>query len=93
MPRPATSPPSAGPRPGAVVHLLCFRHRGDPPHPEHPPGCHTHAVSEAELRRAFAQGWSIDSLEAESWTEVVPEEAPAGEAPEVPFWLARIRRR
>lgn len=72
----------------AVVHLLCFSDHNPPPTGELPAGCHTHGVSEHELRQAFAAGWSIESLEL----ALVEFDTPRGQKLRLDTWLARIRR-
>ncbi len=66
--------------PGGRVHLLCFS--------EQVPGASgPRRVTQAEIREAFADGWTVESIEADQF-EVRPEFGP--ESP--PAWLARIVR-
>lgn len=67
-------------QPGGVLHLLCFS--------EHTAGTEgPRRVTQAEIRDAFADGWSIERIVAEAFevTEAWPGEPPRA-------WLARIVR-
>jgi SAM-dependent methyltransferase len=66
-------------KPGGLLVLLCFSD-ARPPIAEGP-----RRVSEAELRTAFASGWTIRSLEPSVFLNVAD---PAGS----PAWLAVIER-
>jgi SAM-dependent methyltransferase len=76
-------------RPGAVVHVLALSDAGRGFGPQ---------VSEADVRGAFTDGWTLESLEVTSYRGVVgPAHADAlglsvGSRVEEPAWLARIRR-
>jgi cyclopropane fatty-acyl-phospholipid synthase-like methyltransferase len=63
---------------GGVVHLLCFSDR-------QPGTAGPRRVTQAELRDAFADGWSVESIEPATFV-VNP---PIGDAQ---AWLARIVR-
>ena len=66
--------------PGGRVHLLCFS--------EHVPGVSgPRRVTQGEIHAAFAAGWTVESIEAETF-EVRPEFGP--EPPHA--WLATIVR-
>jgi SAM-dependent methyltransferase len=67
-------------RPGGVVHLLCFSDRV-------PGTLGPRRVSQAELRRAFADGWTVERIDDASF-EVNPD-FPLGRPH---AWLARIVR-
>ena len=66
--------------PGGVLHLLCFS--------EHTPGTRgPRRVTQAEIRAAFAEGWTVDRIEPEQLEvteEFGPEPAHA--------WIAKIVR-
>ena len=65
-------------RPGGTCYLMCFSDR-------QPGDWGPRRVSQAELRRAFTGGWSIESIEpAEFHVAIEPEQAQA--------WLATIQR-
>jgi catechol 2,3-dioxygenase-like lactoylglutathione lyase family enzyme len=65
-------------RPGATVHVLCFSDTG-------PGELGPHPVSEAELRRAFSDGWSV--------TSIVPARIHTTFGPDgFAAWLARVER-
>jgi len=66
--------------PGGVLHMLCFS--------EHTPGTWgPRRVTEAEIRAAFAAGWTVERIEP-SLLEVREEFAPAPAR----GWLAKIVR-
>jgi len=66
--------------PGGVLHLLCFS--------EHTPGTTgPRRVTQAEIRAAFAEGWTVERIEP-SVLEVREEYAPAPAR----GWLAKIVR-
>ena len=72
-------------RSGALVHLLCFNAHNDfDASIPRPPGCGTHPVDEAELRRAFGDGWAWESFKEVTGTS--PSRA------ERRFWLLRVRK-
>jgi len=73
-------------RSGATVHLACFSDRNTFDAGAAPPPGFAHGVAEAELRRAFAEGWT--------WEGLSPRAArpPALGGREVHLWLARIRK-
>ena len=65
---------------GTVLHLMCFS--------EHTPGTSgPRRVTQAELRDAFADGWSVERIEP-AILEVRPDWAPGP----AQAWLARIVR-
>src|ERR1700704_1482749 len=65
-------------RPGGTCYLMCFSDR-------QPGDWGPRRVSEAELRSAFAEGWTIESIEpAEFAVAIEPDRGPA--------WLATIHR-
>ena len=76
-------------RPGALVHVLALSDRGRGFGPE---------VSEAEIRGAFGDGWTLEALDETTYRGVVQEphvEAiglPVGTVVDEPAWLARVRR-
>jgi SAM-dependent methyltransferase len=76
-------------RPGAVVHVLALSDKGRGFGPE---------VSEAVVRDAFGDGWTLEALNETTYRGVVQEphvEAiglPVGSVVDEPAWLARIRR-
>jgi SAM-dependent methyltransferase len=76
-------------RPGAVVHVLALSDKGRGFGPE---------VSEAVVREAFRDGWTLEALDETTYRGVVQEphvEAigrPVGTVVDEPAWLARIRR-
>src|SRR5438093_27979 len=66
---------------GAVLHLLCFS--------EHTPGTDgPRRVTQGEISATFSRDWSVDSIEAETFTvsNLWPGPTPSA-------WLARIIRR
>jgi cyclopropane fatty-acyl-phospholipid synthase-like methyltransferase len=65
-------------RPGGTCYLMCFSDR-------QPGDWGPRRVSEAELRSAFADGWTIESIEPSEFEMAIePDRAQA--------WLATIRR-
>ena len=76
-------------RPGALVHVLALSDRGRGFGPE---------VSEAVIRGAFGDGWTLEALDETTYRGVVQEphvEAiglPVGTVVDEPAWLARVRR-
>ncbi len=67
-------------RPGGICRLLCFN--------EQTPGSWgPQRVSRQELHDAFADGWSIESIDAD-----VFELPPGNPAPQAHAWLAAVRR-
>jgi SAM-dependent methyltransferase len=67
-------------RPGGHCYLICFSDR-------QPGGWGPRRVSQDELRAAFGDGWSVTSIEANSF-----EVNPGMLAPTVQAWLATIQR-
>lgn len=67
-------------RPGGVLHLMCFSDR-------EPDGYGPRRVSQAELRAAFAQDWTVERIEAATFE--VRDDSPT---PPARAWLARIVR-
>jgi cyclopropane fatty-acyl-phospholipid synthase-like methyltransferase len=68
-------------QPGGVVHLMCFSERT-------PGEAGPRRVTQAEIREAFAEGWTVERIQAERF-EVDPEfmrDQPHA-------WLAKIVRR
>jgi SAM-dependent methyltransferase len=76
-------------RPGAFVHVLALSDKGRGFGPE---------VSEAVIREAFGDGWTLEALDETAYRGVVQEphvEAtgqPVGTVVDEPAWLARVRR-
>lgn len=76
-------------RPGAVVHVLALSDKGRGFGPE---------VSEAVVREAFRDGWTLEALDETTYRGVVQEPhvaaigRPVGTVVDEPAWLARIRR-
>lgn len=76
-------------RPGATVHVLALSDAGRGFGPQ---------VSEEVIRRAFSDGWELESLKTTTYRGVVGTahaEAlgePVGAHVDEPAWLARIRR-
>lgn len=75
-------------RPGATLHLLCFGDQSPPRTESRPLGCFTHAVSESELRQAFAAQWDLASVTPSRATLSVPGQ----DEREVQFLQARLIR-
>jgi SAM-dependent methyltransferase len=69
-------------RPGGHLYLMCFSDR-------QPGTAGPRRVSEEELRSAFAGGWEVDAVQADTF-EINP--GPFFEATQVQAWLAIIRR-
>ena len=69
-------------RPGGHLYLMCFSDR-------QPGTAGPRRVSQDELRSAFADGWQIDAIQADTF-EVNP--GPFFDATQVQAWLASIRR-
>jgi cyclopropane fatty-acyl-phospholipid synthase-like methyltransferase len=67
-------------RPGGRYHLICFSDR-------QPGDWGPRRVRQDELRAAFSDGWSVTSIEADTF-----EVNPGMPAPIVQAWLAAIRR-
>ncbi|MDQ6856540.1 MAG: class I SAM-dependent methyltransferase [Candidatus Dormibacteraeota bacterium] len=65
-------------RPGGTYYMMCFSDR-------QPGDWGPRRISEAELREAFAVGWSIKSIEALKFTVTI-------DPGEVEAWLATIER-
>lgn len=76
-------------RPGALVHVLALSDKGRGFGPE---------VSEAVIREAFGEGWTIEALDETTYRGIVQEphvEAvgqPVGTVVNEPAWIARARR-
>ncbi|MBE1547269.1 SAM-dependent methyltransferase [Mycobacterium sp. OAS707] len=76
-------------RPGGVVHVLALSDAGRGFGPQ---------VSEAEIRGAFGDGWTLEALDTTTYRGVVQQaqaEAiglPVGTRVDEPAWLARARR-
>ena len=76
-------------RPGALVHVLALSDKGRGFGPE---------VSEAVIREAFGDGWTLEALDETTYRGVVQQphvEAlgqPVGTVVDEPAWLARVRR-
>lgn len=75
-------------QPGGVLHLLALAEHEPPFGPQ---------VSQDDIRTAFTDGWSVESIEQASYRGIATEERAAelGLTPgivDVPAWLARIRR-
>ncbi|MGV0718036.1 class I SAM-dependent methyltransferase [Mycolicibacterium sp. XJ662] len=76
-------------RAGGVVHVLALSDRGRGFGPQ---------VSEADLRSAFGQGWTLEELAETTYRGVVAQSQadaiglPSGTVVDEPAWLARIRR-
>lgn len=76
-------------KPGALVHVLALSDKGRGFGPE---------VSEAVIREAFGDGWTLEALDETTYRGVVQAphvEAigqPVGSVVDEPAWLARIRR-
>jgi cyclopropane fatty-acyl-phospholipid synthase-like methyltransferase len=68
-------------KPGASLYLMCFSDR-------QPGDFGPRRVSQDELRAAFADGWSVDTIEAEAF-----EMNPGLPIPEARAWLATVRRK
>ncbi|MCP2255347.1 Methyltransferase domain-containing protein [Prauserella aidingensis] len=77
-------------RPGAVVHVLALAESEDPGFGPR--------ISDAAVRDAFADGWTIEELTSNRYRAVArggDAEAlgvPSGTVVDLPAWLARIRR-
>ncbi len=72
-------------RPGGVFHLLCFSD-------QEPPGNGPRRVTQAEIRAAFHDGWTVETIrESRFQTTDSPGASSTGPA-EPKAWLARIRR-
>jgi len=67
-------------RPDGCCYLMCFSDRK-------PGGYGPRRISQDELRTAFADGWTVDSIEADTF-----EVNPGMPAPTAQAWLAAIRR-
>ena len=67
-------------RPGGRCYLMCFSDR-------QPGGWGPRRVSQDELRASFGDGWSVTSIEADTF-----EVNPGMPAPVVQAWLATIQR-
>jgi cyclopropane fatty-acyl-phospholipid synthase-like methyltransferase len=65
-------------QPGATLHLMCFSDR-------EPDWGGPHRITQQQLRRAFAQGWRVESIEPSTFVT-------ATTSGNVHAWLARIRR-
>jgi SAM-dependent methyltransferase len=76
-------------RPGGVVHVLALSDAGRGFGPQ---------VSEAQIREAFGDGWTLEALDTTTYRGVVQQaqaEAiglPVGTRVDEPAWLARARR-
>jgi len=76
-------------RPGGVVHALALSDAGRGFGPQ---------VSEAQIREAFGDGWTLEALDTTTYRGVVQQaqaEAiglPVGARVDEPAWLARARR-
>jgi SAM-dependent methyltransferase len=76
-------------RPGGVVHVLALSDAGRGFGPQ---------VSEAQIRGAFGDGWTLEALDTTAYRGVVQQaqaEAiglPVGTRVDEPAWLARARR-
>lgn len=77
-------------RPGGLVHVLALSDKGRGFGPE---------VSDAVIREAFADGWTLEALDETTYRGVVQEPhaeplgLPVGTVVDEPAWLARVRRR
>lgn len=75
-------------RPSGVVHVLALAEGGPPIGPK---------VSDAVIREAFAEGWTLEDLRSTTYRVVVPAEGAEelGLQPRAridqPAWLARVR--
>jgi len=65
-------------RPGGMYYLMCFSDR-------EPGDCGPRRVSQAELRAAFADGWSIKSIEPATFAVTIDDNGAQA-------WLATIER-
>jgi SAM-dependent methyltransferase len=76
-------------RPGGVVHVLALSDAGRGFGPQ---------VSEAAIREAFTDGWTLEALDTTTYRGVVGERhteaygVPVGTQIDEPAWLARVRR-
>ena len=76
-------------RRGGLVHVLALSDAGRGFGPQ---------VSDAEIRNAFAEGWTLEALDAATYRGVVQEAQadaiglPVGTRVDEPAWLARARR-
>lgn len=75
-------------RPGGVVHVLALAEGGPPLGPK---------VSDAVIRAAFADGWTLEALRPTTYRVTVPADRAdalgleAGARVDLPAWLARAR--
>ncbi len=67
-------------RPGGITYLMCFSDR-------QPGGLGPRRVSQDELREAFAAGWTVESISADSF-EINPMQGMT----HAQAWLAALRR-
>jgi hypothetical protein len=67
-------------RPGGTAYLMCFSDR-------QPGGFGPRRVSQDELREAFAAGWTVESISADSF-EINPMQGTT----HARAWLAVLRR-
>jgi SAM-dependent methyltransferase len=76
-------------RPGGLVHVLALSDAGRGFGP---------SVSEAVIRDAFTDGWTLEALDTTIYRGIVQEGQadalglPVGQLVEEPAWLARVRR-
>jgi SAM-dependent methyltransferase len=76
-------------RPGGVVHVLALSDAGRGFGPQ---------VSEAQIREAFGDGWTLEALDTTTYRGVVQQAQaaaiglPVGTRVDEPAWLARARR-
>lgn len=67
--------------PGGTCHLMCFSDR-------EPGDWGPHRIREDEIRGAFADGWTVTGIAADTFTINPVVDSPVAQA-----WLATIRRR
>lgn len=76
-------------RPGGVVHVLALAEGGPPLGPK---------ISDAVIRAAFADGWTLEDLRPTTYRVTVPADRAdslgmkPGSRIDLPAWLARARR-
>lgn len=76
---------AAAVRPGGRAHILCFSDK-------EPPGQGPRRVTEAEIRDAFRDGWTVESIEPSRFKTTDHPEAQTFTPGGPHAWLATIRR-
>ena len=72
-------------RPGGRVHIVCFSD-------EEPPGAGPRRITQAEIRDAFRDGWSVVEIRPERFDVTDHPEARTFSPGGPKAWLATLRR-